>query len=98
MAIALHWHLNCALVIGPISLSLAHSVVVSMTFLLNLKLPKLMYMLILESSFLKKSMQHAHCEDLETGKIKTAQHIAFDKDMNDVKSPPPFAHFLKGEL
>ena len=43
-------------------------------------------------------MQHAYCKDLKTGKIKTAQHIAFDKGMNDVKSPPPFACFLKGEL
>ena len=46
----------------------------------------------------KKSMQHAYYKDLETGKIKSAQHIAFDKGMNDVKSPPPFAHLLKGEL
>ena len=43
-------------------------------------------------------MQHAYYEDLEMGKIKTARHIAFDKGMNDVKSPPPFASFLKGEL
>ena len=43
-------------------------------------------------------MQHACYEDLKTGKIKTTQHIAFDKGMNDVKSPPPFACFLKGEL
>ena len=43
-------------------------------------------------------MRHAYYEDLKTGKIKTAQDIAFDKGMNDVKSPPPFARFLKGEL
>ena len=42
-------------------------------------------------------MQHAYCEDLETGKIKTARHITFNEGMNDVKSPPPFARFLKGE-
>ena len=46
----------------------------------------------------KKSMRHAYYEDLETGKIKTARHIAFDEGMNDVKTPPPFARFLKGEL
>ena len=43
-------------------------------------------------------MRHPYYKDLETGKIKTAQHIAFDEGMNDVKSPPPFACFLKGEL
>ena len=43
-------------------------------------------------------MRHAYYENLETGKIKTARHIAFDEGMNDVKSPPPFARFLKGEL
>ena len=46
----------------------------------------------------KKSMQHAYHKDLETGKIKTARHIAFEEDMNDVKSLPPFVCFLKGEL
>ena len=46
----------------------------------------------------KKSMRHAYYEDLETGKIKTARHIAFDEGMNDVKSPPPYVRFLKGEL
>ena len=26
------------------------------------------------------------------------EHIAFDKGMNDIKSPPPYVCFLKGEL
>ncbi len=46
----------------------------------------------------KKSMRHAYYEDLETGKIKTARHIAFDEGMNDLKTPPPYVRFLKGEL
>ena len=46
----------------------------------------------------KKSMRHAHSEDLETGMIKTAQHIPFNEGMNDVMSPPPCACFLRGEL
>ena len=46
----------------------------------------------------KKSMHHAYYEDHETGKIKTARHVAFDEGMNDMKTPLPCIRFLKGEL
>ena len=43
-------------------------------------------------------MHSAYYQDLQTGQIKTAHHIIFDKGMNDVKTPPPYVCFLKGDL
>ena len=42
----------------------------------------------------KKSMRNAVYYDLESRKIKTARHVAFDEGMLDCDDPPPFARYL----
>ena len=46
----------------------------------------------------QRSMRHAFYYDLESKQVKTSRHVAFDEGMQDLRTPPPFVHQLRGTV